>query len=272
MMCYSDRELVKAELGELTLNQLSSLNAHAAACCRCAEARQSIRQLTEDLGHSPLPTEDADFVVRVMSARSNAAPLIAAPRRGHVAWFATAALVLLAAGAAKLAGHDSGSKETWTARGHRGGAETSLHAPASEVMVVRGSQLVALSGLSLSATDAFAVRYVNPTADTQYLAAFAVDATGAVHWIFPEYVDAATDPSSIPLPSTQAEQLLPQMVSPEKPAHGPMRVFTLTSREPATVKRLESAVREASPRLPIARALARLYPNALIREWSCSWN
>jgi hypothetical protein len=272
MRCYSNQQLVKAELGELTLNQVSSLNEHAAACCRCAQARQTIRQLTEDLAHSPQPAQDDAFVERVMSARAETAPLADAAGRRHVPWFAAAALVLLVAGTAKLASDYVGRKETWTARGRRGGADASLRTPASEVLVVRGRQLLPLSGRSLSPTDAFAVRYVNPTAETQYLAAFAVDAAGTVHWIFPEYMDAATDPSSIPLASAKDEQLLPQVVAPEKPAPGPMRVFTLTSNEPAKVKRLESALREAPPGLPIGRALARLYPNALIREWSCSWN
>jgi hypothetical protein len=271
MRCFSNQELVKAELGELTLNQVSSLNGHAAVCYRCAQARQAIRQLTEDLAPSRQPAEDDGFVERVMLARE-IAPRVEAARRRYVPWFAAAALVLLVAGTAKLVADHAGHQESWTARGRRGGANPSLRMPASEVLVMRGSQLLPLSGRSLSPSDAFAVRYVNPTDQTQYLAAFAVDAAGTVHWIFPEYVDATTDPSSIPLASGKDEQLLPQVVAPEKPAPGPMRVVTLTSPAPATVKHVESALRDAPPGLSAGRALSRLFPNALIREWSCTWN
>jgi bacterioferritin-associated ferredoxin len=269
MRCYSDQELVQAELGELTINQVKDLDDHAAVCSCCAQARQAIRQLTEDL--APRPSQEDDFVERVMSARKTVTP-IAPARRPHVSWFAAAALVLLAAGTAKVAMDYASHKETWTARGHRKEANVSLDTPASEVLVMRGGQLLPLSGQSLSPSDAFAVRYVNPTDDTQYLAAFAVDAAGAVHWIFPEYVDASTDPPSIPLASAEEERLLPQVVAPENPAPGPMHVVTLTSHEPTTVKHIENALQEASSGMSAGHVLAQLYPNALIREWSCSWN
>ena len=269
MRCYSDQELVQAELGELTINQVRDLDDHAAVCSRCAQARHAIRQLTEDLASRP--TQEDDFVERVMSANKTATP-VAPKRRPYVPWFAAAALVLLASGTAKLAMDHAGHKQTWTARGHRDGANVSLDTPASEVLIMRGGQLLPLSGQSLSRADAFAVRYVNPTDDTQYLAAFAVDAVGAVHWIFPEYVDASTDPPSFPLVSAEEERLLPQVVAPENPAPGPMHVVTLTSPEPTTVKRIESALQEASPGMSASHVLAQLFPHALIREWSCSWS
>ena len=137
---------------------------------------------------------------------------------------------------------------------------------------MRAGQLLPLASQSLSPRDAFAVRFVNPSNQTRYLTAFAVDAAGTVHWIFPEYLDENTDPTSLPLPSASDERVLPQVVAPEKPAPGPMRVFSLTSREPSSVKRVEAALREVPARVSVASALARLMPDALIREWSCSWN
>jgi hypothetical protein len=271
MRCYSNQALVKAELGELTINQLSTMAEHATACHRCAQARTAIRQLTADLARSPEPTHDDSFVERVMAARETA-PSTPSARRWRAPWFAAAAVVLLVAGTVKLVMDHAGHKESWTARGRAGGSNASLRTPASEVLLMRGGQLLPLSGQSLSPADAFAVRYVNPTDDTHYLAAFAVDAAGTVHWIFPDYVDAATDPPSIPLAAAKDERLLPQVVAPENPAPGPMRVVTLTSRQPATVKRIEGALREAPPGMSAGRTVARLFPNALIREWSCSWN
>jgi hypothetical protein len=176
----------------------------------------------------------------------------------------------VAAGSVKLVVDHQGAKESWTARGQGSKTRVPVNAPASEVLVVREGKLLPLSGQSLSSADAFAVRYLNPTGRTQYLAAFAVDAAGAVHWIFPAYLDAATDPSSISLPPTTDERLLPQVVAPEKPASGPMRVFTLVSPEPTSVKRIETALRAVPAGGPPGRALAGLYPSARIREWSCS--
>jgi len=275
MNCFRDQDLLKAELGELTLNQIASLDAHAASCSRCAGARGQVRQLVHDLAQGPTPSEPERFVDRVMAARPGpeAGTLRVASRRRRllVPLLAAAAGVLLAVGTAQHQLNSGSKRESWTARGgHK--ANLSLQAPVSEVLLMRAGHLLALAGRSLSPADAFAVRFVNPTRQTRYLTAFAVDAAGAVHWIFPEYVDDKTDPSSLPLPPADEERLLPQVVAPENPAPGPMRVVSLTSREPASVKRVEAALRAAPAGLSASGALARLFPDALIREWSCSWN
>jgi hypothetical protein len=273
MRCVSQQELVKAELGELTLNQVRSMDEHVAVCVFCARDRDQIRRLTADLARAPQPIEGAEFVARVMVARSHEDTATARPRRRfQFPLLAVAALVLVAAGSVKLMADRSGARESWTARGQAGKTKVPVNAPAAEVLVMREGKLVPLSGRSLASADAFAVRYLNPTSRTQYLAAFAVDAAGAVHWIFPAYLDAAADPTSIPLAPATDERLLSQVVAPEKPASGPMRVFTLISPEPTSVKRIESALRDAPPGTPPVRALAGLDPSARIREWSCSWS
>jgi anti-sigma factor RsiW len=275
MRCFSEQDLVKAELGELTLNQIASLEAHAASCSQCAGARGQIRQLVDDLAQGPAPSEPERFVDRVMAARpagEAGTTRIASPmRRLFVPLLAAAAVALVALGTAQRPWEIGSHKESWTARG-RHKASPSLRTPASEVLLMRAGRLLPLASQSLSPGDAFAVRFVNPSGQTRYLTAFAVDAAGTVHWIFPEYVDEKTDPTSAPLPSAHDEQLLPQVVAPEKPAPGPMRVVSLTSSEPSSVKRVEAALREAPAGVSAAGALARLLPDALIREWSCSWN
>jgi hypothetical protein len=274
MRCVSQQALVKGELGELTVNQVRSIDEHVAVCTGCARAREQLRQLTADLSRVPQPIHGAEFVARVMAARSHESAATArAGRRFRLSMLAAAAaLVLVAAGSVKLLANRPGAKESWTARGQESKTKVPVNAPASEVLVMREGKLLPLSGQTLSSADAFAVRYLNPTGRTQYLAAFAVDAAGAVHWIFPAYLDAAMDPLSIPLAPATDERLLPQVVAPEKPASGPMRVLTLISPEPTSVKRIETALRDAPAGASAGRALAALDPSARIREWRCAWS
>jgi hypothetical protein len=267
MRCVSAEELVKAELGELTVNQVRTVDAHLAACETCAHSRAEIRELESALGRVDTPSQGERFVERVMAARSDTRGL--PTRRLGIPIFAAAAVVLLAAGSAMFASGTWKTQDTWTARGSKARART--HVPSCDVLVMRDGKLLPVSGQTLSAADAFAVRYANPTNQTRYLAAFAVDVAGAVHWLFPEYVDAATDPPSIPLASTTDEQLLPQVVAPDGPAPGPMRVVTLMSREPTSVRPIERALRDTPVGVPASRALALAFPHALIQEWSCSW-
>lgn len=271
MKCASQQELVRAELGELTVNQLRTLDEHVAVCSGCARARDQIRQLAADLSRVPAPLQGGEFVARVMAARAQE-PVAQPRRRSYFPLLSAAALVLVVAGSVKLLADRPGAEDSWTARGQGTKSKIPLNAPASEVLVMREGKLLPLSGQTLSSVDAFAVRYLNPTSQTQYLAAFAVDAAGAVHWIFPAYLDAATDPSSVPLAPATDERLLPQLVAPEKPAPGPMRVFTLTSPKPTSVKRVEESLRDAPPGTSAGPALARLDPSARIREWACSWS
>ena len=69
MRCYDNEELVKAELGELTVNQVSSMDEHAAACSRCAQARTALRQLTADLARYLQETRGGEFNIRERAKR-----------------------------------------------------------------------------------------------------------------------------------------------------------------------------------------------------------
>ncbi len=151
-------------------------------------------------------------------------------------------------------------------------ADARSRAPSAEVLVVRDGKLLPVSGQTLSSTDAFAVRTVNRMRATRYLAAFAVDAAGAVHWIFPEYTDGSLDPVTLPLATNESEQLLPQLVAPDRPSAGAMRVFTLISRESTSVKQIEKVLQNAGTGTSAGRALARVYPGSILREWSCTWD
>jgi hypothetical protein len=277
MRCISDEELVKAELGDLTLNEVAHIDEHAAQCSRCVNERNRIRQHLADLASVPeLPDADR-FVGRVMAARCEEKAATKNPRRLFLRMtslhlVAAAATVFLTVGVTTIIMHDRSPKETWSPRGSGNEAKVPRRTVEAEVLVIRENQLLPLSEQVLGPSDAFAVRYLNPTSQPRYLMAFAVDAAGDVHWLFPEYLDETTDPQSIPLPLTEREQLLPQVIEPDDPAPGPMQVVTMTSQEPVTVKQVEAALRDAPAGMSVRAVLARLVPHALLREWSCSWN
>jgi hypothetical protein len=269
MKCIGEDDLVRAETGELTLNRLREVDAHVAGCSQCGQVRREIRGMVADLGRLPAPGDDQRFIEQVMAARSSR-PAPARPRRFVIPAFAAAAVMVLAVAVATLSTSLRGKDEAWTARGQA--ADPRSRTPSAEVLVVREGRLLPVSGQTLSSTDAFAVRTVNRTRETRHLAAFAVDAAGAVHWIFPEYTDGTLDPPAIPLAPSDSEQLLPQLVAPDRPSSGPMHVFALISRESTSVKQIEKRLQGAATGTSAGRVLARAYPGSILREWSCTWD
>ncbi len=271
MTCLGERLLIQAELGEVTLNQAGHIERHLAECAGCAGRRDELRQLVTDL-ERPRDGESESFVARVMANRG--ATVVAnsthGPRVVRLAWIAAAAVFLLGAGIEVGHRYRHGHEDTWTARGGR--HEVRSDQPTTEILVVHDGQLRPVDSQPLSPGDAFAVRFVNPGQARYYLAAFAMDAAGTVHWIYPEYADATTDPRSVLLPATQQETLLPQVVEPDRPARGPLQVVALLTSAPVSVKQVEAALREASSGLPAVRALANTFSHPLIREWRSSWN
>jgi hypothetical protein len=271
MNCPNEKRLVQAELGEVTLNESELLDRHLAGCPRCAQRRNELRQMAADLARPSAVAADA-FVAAVM-ARRGTAPVLARihrPTLVRFAWLSAAAVILLGLGIEIHSRREHGHNDTFAARGRH--HDVQAEQPTTEILAVRGQQLRPIESQPLSNGDAFAVRYVNPGADRYYLAAFALDAAGSVHWIYPEYADGATDPESIPLPTAPQETLLPQVVEPDHPAGGPMQIIALVAQEPVSVKRVEAALREAPSGAPIAQVLGRIIVYPLIREWRSSWN
>jgi hypothetical protein len=271
MTCLGEKLLIQAELGEVTLNQAGHIERHLAECAGCARRRDELRQLVTELAQ-PCQSESEAFVARVMAKR--AATVVSSSTRGprvvRLAWIAAAAVFLLGAGIEVRHLHRRGHEDTWTARGRR--HEVRSDQPTTEILAVHDGKLRPVDSQPLSPGDAFAVRFVNPGQAKYYLAAFALDAAGTVHWIYPEYADADTDPRSVLLPAAQQETLLPQVVEPDRPARGPLQVVALLTNEPVSVKQVETALRELPSGLPAVRVLASTFAHPLIREWRSSWN
>jgi len=125
-----------------------------------------------------------------------------------------------------------------------------------------------LEGAELHAGDGITARYFKPGEGAEYLALFAVDADGAVHWIFPAYLDAASNPLSLALAPSPKGHLLEDAVEPEAPAVGRLRVVSVVSRAPLSVREIESRLVRRGLNRPV---MAEIFPSDQVQEWSATW-
>jgi hypothetical protein len=100
-----------------------------------------------------------------------------------------------------------------------------------------------------------------------HLMAVARDVAGDVHWLFPMYREARTRPSSVPMADGIRERVLGEMVQPEGPSPGSLRVVTLLSTEALTVKDVEARLADRPP----TSAVAPLFPGVVTAEWTARW-
>jgi hypothetical protein len=149
----------------------------------------------------------------------------------------------------------------------RGNGNTGLSATVQAFVghAAPGAPPPLLEGAELRPGDGILVRYSNPTAHDVYLAVFAVDQRGSVHWIHPAYLDAATNPLSLRLAAGTTERVLPEIAEPEGAAPGALRVYALLSATPLDVKRVEARLGDKT------RSVAELFSEAEVEEWRCSW-
>ena len=267
MSCPSDESRLAALLGELSVNQARALAAHRVGCAACRQALLADEQLLADLAAAPeLPQSEPAFTASVMAA-CRAAPL-AQPRprtrqRNVETWSAALALAACAA-ALSVALPWSRRASDFQARG-----VSAAHAPAvsAEVLFVRDAVFHPVLGARLREGDALAVRYTNRGDVPRYLAVFALDARRELHWIYPAYVDAAANPGSVILAPDARDKLLSEVVEPEAPAAGELRVFALVTDAAVHVKEVE-----ALPRRQLsAERLEAFFPSAKVQTWGATW-
>lgn len=144
---------------------------------------------------------------------------------------------------------------TWQARGGRAPGGLARRSGA-EILIVRGSVLLGSAPApiardastpgalpppdTLRADDGLAVRVTNLEAGAPvYLLAFAVDAAGATHWLYPAYLDAATDPAAVVVEPGARQKLLGEVTALTDVAPGPVRLVTVLSFEARRVKDVE---------------------------------
>jgi hypothetical protein len=263
--CPASDELTRLLDGELTENRAAQLRDHVADCPACAAELAAQELLLARLA-TPVPGLPSAHAMAALVARLDAADLAeaagaaAAPtarrRPGPRAWAG------LAAAAAVLA-------VVWVAPWHR--EET--FAPRGDGVAWTqkvGVDLWALRGAPrrLAPNDALApgvplvASYSNLDPAPAWLLAFALDERGEVHWLYPGYHDARTDPQALRLEGSVAQRALPESVVLEEVPPGSLRLVTVVSRSPLRVSDVEAAA--PSDRRP--EALRRRWPGARVDE------
>jgi hypothetical protein len=177
---------------------------------------------------------------------------------------------LLAAAAALLLvflpRRDQDLSEQLQARGGKVTSSAAIGAASADVYLARGKTLQRLGDAALRSGDRLALRTVNQTASARFFMAFAIDAAGDVHWLFPAYNDAGENPEALELNAHQVARVLPETVELVDPAEGKLRVVSMLSERRLNVKEVEGRLRS----LPAA-PLDRVFPESTLREWTCMW-
>lgn len=260
MSCPTPDELLGLAEGELTENRAEELRAHATTCERCAKMLARIEQLRGMVKANVDGSRASASGIMARIAHGDERPPIGRRRAIAISSFGA----LAAAGIAFLiVARLPKAPEELVARG---GVRPSV---ASHVGItlrtlqggVASSPLV--TGQHVAPDAAFVAGYRNLLGAGQaYLAAFAIDAAGELHWLYPAFTEPSQDPSSLPLPPAPTESLLGDAVELEGAAPGPMRLFTVVTEEPLKV----SAV-EALPAAERSRSRLRArFPTAQIEE------
>jgi hypothetical protein len=112
--------------------------------------------------------------------------------------------------------------------------------------------------------DGLVVRYTNlGPAPFGYLMVLGIDAAREIHWYFPAYEVAGSDPASLPIQREGTNIALPDVIHHEL-ATGPLVIYAVFTREPLHVLAVERDLAAlfargawdpaAPPRLPFAGA------------------
>jgi hypothetical protein len=271
MKCPSESTLLRATLGELSVNEARELATHRDECVHCRRYSEEQEQVLADLRTPPSlgEADAAQFTARVMAAcraEPGAALRVAPTARDRVR--SLVAIGFAAVAALSLAmpqeARDPGPQQTWASRGSSAPERADASA---DVLYLRAGVLHPLRDAELTRGDAFVVRCTNRRATPSYLAVFALDARGDAHWIYPAYVDPLSNPESVPIAAQARDLVLDEVVEPDAPANGDLRIFALSSTQPLRVQDIErqlDAFRGDRPRPPFA--------DVHVQQWRARWN
>jgi hypothetical protein len=219
--------------GEATENRASVLRAHAAECPACARELELQRQLIADLA-APVPVAPGALEA-ILNQLPTSTPQ-ARPRRRHV-WTMAGGLVLAVAAGVLLiprVGSDRGSFS------RRGDKLSWLQKVGAEVFILGNSLVKLEAGAQVTSGVALVASYHNVNSTPAYLMVFGRDVQGELHWVYPGFEDAKSDPESVRLLPQQTRQALPDSVVLDHLPTGTLELVSLITREPLRVSSIES--------------------------------
>jgi hypothetical protein len=256
--CPSHLEWLSLIDGEATENRAAELRVHAGDCSRCAQELEMQLQLVGDLAAPVLVSSDA--VAAVMRRLESAER--PARRWGWRGWTLTGGALAAAAAVAFLIVPSTGiDRGIFSARGHRVPWSQKVGV---EVWTIESSPRKLEAGSVLSHATPMVASYHNVDAAAAYLLVFALDMRGEIHWAYPGFEDAKTDPAAVRLEPLQMNKVLPDSVMLDELPAGPLELVTFISRESIHVSRIESL---PVPERSVASLHAR-FPSARIESLS----
>jgi hypothetical protein len=271
MNCPNQDSILLDGMGELTVNESKSLRAHLTTCPTCQARQREAQRLLEDVTCVAGTTGPDTFTQRLQHA-IRAPGLVPNERKQLPSWsrFILAAAVVLLPTALILQSHFKLEDEATTGDPPgifiaRGGPSHGVYVNA-EVLLVRNGKLNPLKGQSLRASDALAVRVSNPTQQPVHLLAFARDAAHEIHWLYPAHVHRDGNPVAVVVAPGTKDRLLEEVVEPENPTLGPMRIVTVAMPTSLTVKQAETRLTKATD-----HELAELFQGAIVQQWQVTW-
>jgi hypothetical protein len=264
MTCPSEELLVAIALGEVSPGDAAGFGEHLKNCERCATLTREHAGLASLLRMDATPVAaDAQFVQLVMG-QCAASPSVASPTPLHRRPWVYGLAAVAAASALWLMRPSGHSAPDVVAA--RGTSSREVAPVTPDVLLLRDKTLLPIEHAELHPGDGLVVRYWNSSDEPVYLAVFAIDANSAVHWVYPAYLDATQNPTSIRLDRAVEGKIMGEAVEPEEPAAGPLRIVALLTSEPLSVRQVEAQLAQRLGRL------TETFPNARVHEWSCTWN
>jgi hypothetical protein len=273
MDCQKIEHWVLFEDGEKSVNESRRLREHLATCARCARRHQKaldwIEQWSAPVGELSAEAAAHNVLSRLDQQASAAprraptAPAIGAgvrgvlgpkrfvmpfarPRGPAMAWAsgalcAAAFALVVANGLGGADGKDHPAGTEFGARGAEADEASSLRRNVGLSFHVVDDMRSLRAGDALQSGDAIVGSYVNlGTTQPVYALSFAISDGGEVHWLYPAYLEVASDPESVLLaPTVEGESLMPEAIVVDAPA-GRFSILTITSYERLRVGQIEA--------------------------------
>ena len=260
--CPSRLQWIRLIDEQLTRSEEAKLRRHLIDCHRCQKEHAALQTLTRDLA-APLgrePPSTAAVLGRLTEPHApdaGARPIRA--RRLAGALGALGAVAALAAGLALWIGRTPA--DPFQPRGGAAAADTLSRQVGVKVYSPLGQPALA-DGARVRADVPFTATYRSVRARA-HLLLFAVDARDQVHWLYPAYLDARSDPLSVELAQHALETPLPDSSLLEDLPPGALRLVAIISQEALHVSDIE----RRPPGSLTRSQLAARWPAAAITEW-----
>lgn len=226
--------------GELPTSRCQELQAHITQCAECASKLEALRATLALLGQLDEEYEDMDLLSGVQSAIEEPTPRKV--RRSPRWPFMVVGLGTVAAAASILLWVAPPNERADEFRARAASTATEIGAWVGVTAYRVEADTAVLLGSTMSTTDALAFAYRNAgQSPKRFLAVFAVDSMGGVHWYYPAFTDGSSDPVSVRIDPSETPRQLPDRVD-HNLAPGPLTITALFTNESLRVSQIESAV------------------------------